>query len=534
MNTIAQHPEGPELVALGKQPLGVADVERVARGRARVALSSEPAVRARLERGAQLLGELLTRGRRVYGVNTGFGNSCETSVPSGEHLQLPDNLLRFHGCGTGTHFDSEQSAAIILARLASLVSGASAVRPALLERLCELLNQRLLPRIPCEGSVGASGDLTPLSYVAAALIGEREVVSPSGEVVSARLVLERLGPFRLQPKESLALMNGTSVMTGLACLAYQRALRLARAAAALTASASDVMRGQPGHFDDRLFALKAHPGQRACARWIREDLEYGHGRPPAASRLQDRYSLRCAPHVIGVLLDALVPSKATLEIELNSANDNPLFDLETGDVLHGGNFYGGHVCQVMDTLKCCVANVADLLDRQLALLCGEATNGGLPDNLVHPGSGPSHHGFKAMQITSSALCAEALKLTMPASVFSRSTENHNQDKVSMGTIAARDCLRILELSETTLAIHGLAICQAVDLRTPAQTRHRARLLHASVREVIPENRADRRMDLDIGLWLDLFRKQALPLGVPDFPDAEQFTSAERSSHGAET
>lgn len=506
------------LVPLGAAPLGIDDVESLALGHASVGISDSPEVLARLAKGAAVLQGLLDSGQRVYGVNTGFGDSCETDVPVAQHLELPQNLIRFHGCGTGSSFTPIEAAAIAVTRLASLVSGASGVRPLLVERLCQLINQRLLPKIPSEGSVGASGDLTPLSYLAAVLLGERELLLDSGEVVSASLVSERLGPFQLLPKESLALMNGTSAMTGLACLAFQRAKRLARYGAALTAIASDVMRGQPGHFDDRLFALKPHPGQRACAGWIREDLaapsEAAHLVRPA--RLQDRYSLRCAPHVIGVLLDNLPHIQGVIETELNSTNDNPLFDLETGDVLHGGNFYGGHICQAMDTLKTCVANLADLFDRQLALLCDSRTNGGLPDNLVVDRQ-PSQHGFKAMQITASALCAEALKLTMPASVFSRSTENHNQDKVSMGTIAARDCLRILDLSETVATIHALALCQAVDLRSARASRRRARELHAAVRQFVPPNVVDRRMDQEIGLVLELYRGGKLPLGAADFP-----------------
>ena len=522
-------------VTLGEVPLGVDDVESVALGSTHVALSDSPDVAARLARGASVLQTLLDSGQRVYGVNTGFGDSCETDVPAEHQLDLPQNLFRFHGCGTGASFTPIETAAILVTRLASLVSGASGVRPVLVERLCQLINQRLLPRIPSEGSVGASGDLTPLSYLAAVLVGERELLLDVGEVVPASLVIERLGPFQLLPKESLALMNGTSAMTGLACLAFQRAKRLARFGAALTAVASDVMRGQPGHFDDRLFALKPHPGQRACAAWIRDDLappphlsedEVELERQRTPTRLQDRYSLRCAPHVIGVLLDNLPHLQGVIETELNSTNDNPIFDLDTGDVLHGGNFYGGHICQAMDTLKTCVANLADLFDRQLCLLCDSRTNGGLPDNLVLGGA-PSQHGFKAMQITASALCAEALKLTMPASVFSRSTENHNQDKVSMGTIAARDCLRILELTETVLAIHTLALCQAVDLRSVAAAAaapgasagRRALELHSAVRQLVAVNARDHRMDLEIGAVLGLYREGKLPLGVADFPPA---------------
>jgi histidine ammonia-lyase len=212
--------------------------------------------------------------------------------------------------------------------------------------------------------------------------------------------------------------------------------------------------------------------------------------------------------VIGVLLDALDFTRAWLEIELNGANDNPLVDPEAELVLHGGNFYGGHVAFAMDGLKAAVASVADLLDRQLVLLCSPETSDGLPENLI---AEPAHHGFKAMQIASSALVAEALKLTVPAASFSRSTEGHNQDKVSMGTVAARDCLRVLELGETGAAIALLAACQALDLRAPAPLAGRARALHDAVRRVVPRLDADRRQDADIERVLRLHRAGGLPL-----------------------
>jgi histidine ammonia-lyase len=278
------------------------------------------------------------------------------------------------------------------------------------------------------------------------------------------------------------------------------------------------MRGNPVHFDARIFALKPHPGTQRCAAWIRADLARAAGVGAAEpARLQDRYSLRCAPHVIGVLLDALDFSRAMLEIELNGVSDNPLVDPGSGDILHGGNFYGGHLCFVLDGLKTAVANVADLLDRQLCLLCDPATNGGLPANLVAAPEPArvSHHGFKAMQITASALTAEALKLTMPASAFSRSTESHNQDKVSMGMIAARDCLRVLELSETVAAVHTLALCQAVDLREGDADSLRSVAMHDAVRKAVPMNVADRRQDGDIAQVLARYKAGELPTGELD-------------------
>jgi len=522
----AEQPQPPRValpeVVVGASPVTIEQVAAVAQGRASVRVSRAPEFLERLRAGrAGLLRHLEAEGV-VYGVTTGFGDSCETDVRGDAIAELPRNLVRFHGCGVGEPFTEEQTAAIVLTRLASLARGYSAVRIEVLEGLARLLTERVLPVVPSQGSVGASGDLTPLSYVAAALCGEREV-RWRGRTLPAAQALAEVGlePLSLEPKESLALMNGTSAMTGIACLALVRAQRLARWAAALTALTSDVLQGEPRHFDARLFAAKPHPGQALCARWIREDVELEKRRAVNAQRVQDRYSVRCAPHVVGVLLDVLPEARRFVHTELNGANDNPLVDPETGDVLHGGNFYGGHVCHAMDAVKTQVANVADLLDRQLALLCHPGTNHGLPANLVGAPAAEvaAHHGFKAMQITASALTAEALKAAMPASVFSRSTENHNQDKVSMGTIAARDCVRVLELTEAVAAIHTLACVQAVDLREGRGCHRRSRSLHEQVRRFVPVNRADRAMDDDIRQVLASYRAEQLDIGSweLDFP-----------------
>ena len=351
-------------------------------------------------------------------------------------------------------------------RLASLLRGWSGVSVELVELLCAMLRHDILPQIPAEGSVGASGDLTPLSYIAGALAGERDVLY-QGEVVSSPVAFAHAGlaAIRLRPKEGLAVMNGTSVMTGLAALAFCRARNLSRLACRLTSMAAMALLGNPAHFDERLMSAKPHPGQVRAAARIRDDLAV-FAAHQAPNRLQDRYSIRCAPHVIGVLEDMLEPFRTLIETEINSANDNPLFDPEDGRTLHGGHFYGGHICFAMDGLKTLTANLADLLDRQLAQLVDTRYSQGLPANLSGA-TGPRaaiNHGLKAVQIGVSAWTAEALKLTMPASVFSRSTECHNQDKVSMGTIAARDALRVVELTEQVASAHIIACAQAIRIR----------------------------------------------------------------------
>ena len=450
----------------GAGPLTIEDVVALAECRARAELHDAPAFRDRIQRGADFLDRLLREDGVIYGVTTGYGDSCTTVIPPTLVAELPHHLYAYHGCGLGRFLDAQETRAVLAARLASLAQGMSGTSVALLEGLATLLRHDVLPRIPAEGSVGASGDLTPLSYVAAVLCGERDVLF-EGDVQPAAEVLPRIGmvPLRLRPKEGLALMNGTAVMTGLACLAWHRADYLCRLATRLTAFNVLASDGNAHHFDATLFAAKPHPGQARVAARLRADLQ--SDRPQRnEQRLQDRYSLRCAPHVIGVLEDTLPFLRQLIETELNSANDNPLIDPDEERVLHGGHFYGGHIALAMDTLKNTVANLADLLDRQLALLVDARYSHGLPANLS-AARGPRaaiNHGLKALQISVSAWTAEALKNTLPASVFSRSTECHNQDKVSMGTIAARDCLRVVELTEQVVAAMLIAARQAVELR----------------------------------------------------------------------
>jgi histidine ammonia-lyase len=504
-------PHAPIAVGAGWQ--SIQDVLVLARGERRVVLDDGPEYRQKLANARAAVERAESAGGAVYGVTTGVGACVGNEIPPDLRGELPINLMRFHGCGTGRILDEDEAAAVVAIRLITLAKGHSGVRPELLERLCEFLNERLLPRIPEEGSVGASGDLTPLSYLAAALFGEREVTL-GGRVMPSLDALSELGlePLSLLPKESLSLMNGTSVMTAIGTLCFERARRLARLAASVTAMAVDVTHGNRGHFDPRIFELKPHPGEIRCAGWIREDLEFGEGREFApAARLQDRYSIRCAPHVIGVFVEAISAAERALEIEINGVDDNPVVDPDSGEILHGGSFYGGQICFAMDGLKAAAAGVADLLDRQLALLCMPETSDGLPSNLV-ASEDVSHHGFKAMQISASALTAEALKATMPASAFSRSTESHNQDKVSMGTIAARDCRRILELSETVATIGLLATCQALDLRDGGSQLRAPLAMREAVRKVAATVEEDRRQDHDIARVLGLLRDGSLPLG----------------------
>ncbi|EXD62897.1 histidine ammonia-lyase [Acinetobacter baumannii] len=455
------------VLTVGEQPLSIEDVVSVARGECQVALPETSEWRELIQKGADFLDQLLEEEGVIYGVTTGYGDSCLVEVPLHQVNELPLHLSRFHGCGLGENLDVITARAVVVTRLCSLARGYSGVSIALLERLVWLLNENVIPVIPSEGSVGASGDLTPLSYIAGTLVGERDVYIDGQIVPVAQVYAEKnMLPLTLRPKEGLALMNGTAVMTAIACLNYKKAEQIALASTLITALNVLALEGNPSHFDEVLFAQKPHPGQQHIAKqlrdWLNSEVQTAHQSP----RLQDRYSLRCAPHIIGVFEDSKVWLRQFIENELNSSNDNPLIDPVGMRVLHGGHFYGGHIAQAMDSLKIMIANIADLMDRQIAQLVDHKMNHGLPRNLTGATAErlPLNHGFKAVQIGVSAWTAEALKNTLAASIFSRSTECHNQDKVSMCTIAARDASRVITLTQQVIAALCCASVQAIHLK----------------------------------------------------------------------
>lgn len=456
-----------QVLVVGETPLSIEDVVAVARQEKSVALPASAEWQDLIQRGADFLDQLLQDEGVIYGVTTGYGDSCLVEIPAHQVNELPLHLSRFHGCGLGQNLDLITARAVVVTRLCSLARGYSGVSHALLERLVWMLNDNVIPVIPSEGSVGASGDLTPLSYIAGALVGERDVYY-QGQIVPVSAVYAEKGmqPLVMRPKEGLALMNGTAVMTAIACLNYKKAEQISLASTCITALNVLALEGNPSHFDEVLFAQKPHPGQQHIAAQLRDWLNSEVQTEHQSSRLQDRYSLRCAPHIIGVFEDSKLWLRQFIENELNSSNDNPLIDPVNLRVLHGGHFYGGHIAQAMDSLKIMIANIADLMDRQLAQLVDYKMNNGLPRNLTGATDErlPLNHGFKAVQIGVSAWTAEALKQTLSASIFSRSTECHNQDKVSMGTIAARDASRVIVLTEQVIAALCCASVQAIHLK----------------------------------------------------------------------
>jgi histidine ammonia-lyase len=503
-------------ITFGNSFITINDIAAISKKQKKAVLNRTPPFIKQIDKGAEFLNKILEQDGVIYGVTTGYGDSCVKNIPKNLQQALPMHLTRFHGCGMGDYFNEATTRAIIAVRLCSLSRGFSGVSFELLERIESLLTHDILPLIPEEGSVGASGDLTPLSYVARALTGEQQVRHNGKEYEAAEL-LPKLGlsKYQLKPKEALAMMNGTAVMTAIAALAYKRAEYLSQLCSRLTAMASVAVDGNHFHFDELLFSVKPHPGQMQIAKWIRDDLHVTGKDTTQYSRLQDQYSIRCAPHIIGVLADALPFLKGLIETEINSANDNPIIDPDAEKIMHGGHFYGGHIAFAMDSLKNIIANLADMMDRQMATLVDERFNKGLPANLAGSVKGEENinHGFKAVQIGMSAWTAEALKNTMPASVFSRSTECHNQDKVSMGTIAARDCIRVLELTEQVAASLLLATTQALHLRFDGEENlakslsKPLHLMYKQVREEFELLTTDRPLEQDLRLFTENIRQQ---------------------------
>ena len=512
-------------------PRALAAVARHAAPDVRLSEAAQERMRAALPLKWSLIGQ----GIPIYGVTTGFGDSCIRQIGADKAHELQRNLVLFHLNGTGPSAVPEVARATMIIRANSVSRGTSAIRPEVAATLLEHVKRDILPRIPERGSLGASGDLVPLCYLAAALIGEGEVthrgvVRPAADA----LLDEGIDPVHLEPKEGLALINGTSYTAGYAVMALWDAREIAVAAELATAMTVEALVGNASAFHPFIHQHKPHPGQVASAAAIRTLLagsqlatsfeeilirreaigDRGYVQLAEAHRIQDKYSVRCAPHIIGVLRDTIDWADRWVETEINSSTDNPLFDAADGGLHLGGNFYAGHVGQSMDSLKTATANIADLLDRQLELVVDEKFNEGLPPNLVvareadDPQAG-LHHGFKGMQIAASAITAEALKQTMPSSVFSRSTEAHNQDKVSMGTIAARDARTVNVLVREVAAIHLLALAQAIDLRGAHLAAPAVRAVHSLIRAVSPFVDRDRRLDRDIAAVIDLIECGAL-------------------------
>jgi len=449
----------PEILALGADPLSIEDVLRVARDRVTVRLSG--GARTRIANGRARLQELLERGERIYGVNTGVGGNVGISLAPEQMELLQHNLVRHLSCATGAPLPGDVVRAATLLRIATFVTGTSAVRNELVDALADLLNRGVTPVVPRYGSVGASGDLMPSAYIARVLVGLGEAefqgrVLPAPEALAAAGIRQ----LRFAPKEALALINGTTMMTAVAALLWRDAFRVLRALLGAVALSIEALEAPDLPFAAWVHQRKGHPGQIAVAAHLRELLS-GSGHIKASGG-QSCYSLRCVPQGLGQCWEALVDSRATIEREINSANDNPLIDPDTGAFYKAGNFYGGHISRLLDTWKLDFAAMANWGNALMAVLVDDRFNGGLPANLSpDPGA---HSGFKGMQLSVTSLACAVRQMAGPSSIHSLPTEQYNEDVVSLGMHAAVTAMDALECVRNQTAMLLLASSQAVDLR----------------------------------------------------------------------
>jgi histidine ammonia-lyase len=453
------------LIEVGGRRLRLEDLAAVARGGARVAL--DPVARARVEESRRVVDEAVAAGWVIYGVTTGFGRFSDVTLGSGDTRSLQRNLLLSHATGVGPPFPVDVVRGMLLLRANALALGYSGVRPLVIETLLEMLNRGIHPRVPEQGSLGASGDLAPLAHLALVAIGEGEALSPGGDgdPVPGGQALSRAGlePLVLEAKEGVALINGTQAMTALLGLAVHDAFLVVEAATVAACLSLEALRGVRDHFDERVALVRPHPGQALVAGKVRE-LTRGSRYLTAAGelRVQDAYSLRCVPQVHGACADALAWAAAVVETEMNSATDNPLVFAETGEVLSGGNFHGQPVAFAGDLVALALTDLASISERRIARLVDPIFSAGLPAFLTL--NGGLHSGFMLVQYTAAALVSESKVLASPASVDSIPSSAGQEDHVSMGTVAARKARAVVENAARVAAAELLTAAQAIDLR----------------------------------------------------------------------
>ncbi|MGA3235882.1 MAG: aromatic amino acid ammonia-lyase [Bryobacteraceae bacterium] len=478
---------------LGARALSIEDVVRVARAAEPVGIVG--AARSRIALGRQRLEELLARGERIYGVNTGIGGNVGISLAADQMELLQHNLMRHLGCATGQPLPPDVVRAAMLLRIATFLSGASAMRVELVDALAELLNRGVTPVVPRYGSVGASGDLMPSAYIARVLLGVGEAEFQGRRMPSAEaLAAAGLQPMRFASKEGLALINGTTVMTGAAALVWVDASLALRALLGAVALSIEAMQAPDLPFAAWVHEMKGHPGQIAVAAYLRAMLE--GSRYTRASSGQTCYSLRCAPQGLGQVWEGFEDSRAPLEREINSANDNPLIDPDTGVLYKAGNFYGGHIARLLDTWKIDFASMANWGNSLIALLVDDRFNDGLPANLTpQPGV---NSGFKGIQLSITSLACAVRQMAGPSSIHSLPTEQYNQDVVSLGMHAAVTAMDALECVRNLTAMLLMAAAQAVDLRGgPERLGRGSRRVYDAVRRVIDFENEDRAKEREV-------------------------------------
>lgn len=498
-------------VALGER-LGLAEVVSVAHG---APVSLGPGALERIDAARAVVTGALERGEVVYGVTTGFGSLADVRLSPEHSRALQHGLLRSHAVAVGRELPAPEVRAMLALRAHQLALGHSGVRREVVQRFADLLTLDLLPVVPEQGSLGASGDLAPLAHLALVVIGEGEV-DFGGERMAAAEALEAAGlaPLVLEAKEGLALINGTQGMTAIGALATGRARALAKAGDVSAALTIEAILGTDRAFDPRVIALRPHPGQLAAARNLVRLLA---GSEILASHrdsdhiVQDAYSIRCAPQVHGAFRDVIGRCVETLEIEFASISDNPIVLPDDDEIVSGGNFHGQPVAHVCDSLAAATVGFASISERRLYRLLDPKTSNGLPPFLV--GEAGVNSGFMVCQYTAASLVSEMKSLAHPAAVDSITSSAGQEDHVSMGMIAARHARECVHDAEAVVALELLAAAQACDLRGPVRPAPGGRAAIAALREVVPLLEHDRALKPDVDAAIDLVRSGRLVAAV---------------------
>jgi histidine ammonia-lyase len=461
-------------------------------------LSLAPEAYAAIETSAATVQAIVAKGDPAYGINTGFGILAKRHIPQAQLEQLQQNLILSHAVGTGEYLPDHVVRLILLTKIGSLARGYSGVRPLIVDTLIALFNAGIMPAIPCQGSVGASGDLAPLAHMTLAMLGVGQV-RMCGEIIDARAALDAAGiePVVLAAKEGLALINGTQVSTALALNGLFLAERLLEAAMVSGALSLDAARGSDAPFDPRVHEVRGQPGQIAAAKIYRQLVAGSAIRAShlvGDERVQDPYSLRCQPQVMGAVMDLIAQAGRTLLIESNAVTDNPLVFPDSGEVISGGNFHAEPVAFAADILALAIAEIGALAERRIALLI-DSTLSGLPPFLVRePGV---NSGFMIAHVTAAALASENKSLAHPASVDSLPTSANQEDHVSMATFAARRLGQMAHNTGVIVGIELLAAAQGIEFHRPLTSSSHLEHVHAKLREHVPAFDEDRFFAPDI-------------------------------------
>ncbi len=460
MNLAQKAQKGNEILKINGEGFNCADLTRVARQKVPVSIC--PEALERIRRSRAMLEELVDREAVVYGITTGFGRFSDVTISRDDAIQLQKNLIASHAAAVGDSLPEDVVRAALLLRLNALARGYSGVRPLLVKQLIEVLNRGVVPVIPEQGSLGASGDLAPLSHLALVLTGEGEAFYRGRRMAgSEALAAAGIEPLTLLEKEGLALINGTQIMTAIGALAYHDAVNLFKAALVTGALTLEAQQAVPDAFDPLIAEVRPYSGHRYTADAINRLVEGSSHIGSDRQKVQDAYSLRCIPQVHGATAGALEYVKSVLDVEINSVNDNPLLFPDQNRVISGGNFHGQPVAQAMDFLAIAVSELGSIAERRIERLVNPALSG-LPPFLIEEGG--LNSGFMIAQYTAASLVSENKVLCHPSSVDSIPSSANQEDHVSMGTTAARKARRVVDNTARVIGIELLVAAQAVDFR----------------------------------------------------------------------